>query len=178
MKNNSLILIQVFLFAATLLIYTLPVSAKQACIRSKNENVTCGELIEPNRFSAPVDSSKTIKTKSGINFTLEGCQKISTGVICSILVYNSTDYDKKILLHDSTETFLIDSEGSQYRMRVRNFSQPNASYPALLPLKATKKAQLFSRPSGNLTNYIRVLQVHTVIEGNNLKFTFRDININ
>jgi hypothetical protein len=107
---------------------------------------------------------------------LERCRKGRAGVMCSLSAYNSTDYDKTFMYsggHD--DTFIIDSEANKYP--VERTSNPSYNIMITLPPKTTKKLSLLFRPTGKLTNDIKVLQMSTKIEKVFVKSSFRDIKI-
>jgi hypothetical protein len=180
MKKQSFNLAQIAILTITLFGYVLPSSAKEGCVRSQNGNTTCGELVEKN-ISSKVNK-KTIRTKSGVNFTLEGCRKSDVGLVCLVSVFNSTDYDKRVRISPAYGSKIIDSEGNEYKLRKVDYGingTNRGDQIITMPPKLTIKTQLLFIPSGRLTDYIRILQIEPDIEQKFIgKVIFRDFNVN
>jgi hypothetical protein len=178
MKNTFLA--QSFIFGLTSLIFTMPALAEQACVRIQNGKLICGELENKKNDgnSKPLDRKVATQSKMGLAFTLEGCKKAKAGLYCSISVYNSIDFDKKLSWTVWPHNVLIDSESRQYTTAIVKMGNVRDHQNAILPPKATIKSQVFFRPSNGLSNYIRVLTIAPIIEGDNgIRLTFRDFNV-
>jgi hypothetical protein len=146
MKNTFLA--QAFIFGLTSLIPAMPSLAKQACVRIQNGQVICGEQVPNNTpVTNKPSEQKSVQTRSGISFTLNGCQKSNVGLICAIAVQNTTDYDKRVRISTYQST-LMDSEGNQYKAS----SNSALARITTLPPKLTIATKLLFRPSGNLFN--------------------------
>lgn len=154
--------------------------AEQACVKNSLGKVVCGELVpkKNSSTSSPSPEQKmTIKTQSGLSFTLNGCSKSRAGLSCSIAIYNSTDFDKVVAYNSYYGYSIIDSEGNEYKA-TSDSSIGNKSWGhTVLPPKLTIKSQLFFRPNGPLTNYGRILSLYPQIDNRNFNVTFRDFQI-
>ncbi len=171
MKN--IFLAQAFIFGLTAFIPAMPALAKQACVRIQDGQVICGEPVPNNTPSTNKPSEqKSVQTRSGISFTLNGCQKSRIGLICAIAVQNTTDYDKRVRIFAYQST-LMDSEGNQYKAS----SNSTLAQITTLPPKLTMTTKLLFRPSGNLNNYIRVLKIGMDIEQRSGNVIFRDFDV-
>jgi hypothetical protein len=166
-------------FALSALIFCPPASAEQACVKTPLGKIVCGEL-QPKKESATTTSrseqKQVVKTKSGIEFTLNGCKKSNAGLSCSISIYNSTDYDKRVNYTYAGGYSIIDSEGNKYASSVVSIG--NQGLYATLPPKLTIKSYVVFQPNGKLTNRIRSLNVNPWVESNEFNVTFRDFNVN
>jgi hypothetical protein len=104
-----------FLFA---LVYCPPAFSKKACIKNSLGKIHCGELqtlIKQPDKKFPTEYKKIVKTKSGVDFILNGCKNYNTALVCSISVYNSTEYDKHVNYGNYFVFSIIDSEGNEYK---------------------------------------------------------------
>jgi hypothetical protein len=155
-----------------------PLLAEKACVKVASGKVVCGELVpkKPSSSNAPSPKEKiTIKTQLGVDFTLNGCSKSRDGLICLINVYNSTDFDKRVIYGGYID--ITDSEGNTYQ--TAEFSIGNRyQSETILPPKSNTKSQIFLRPNGLLNNYIRILKVQPRIDSQFVNIVFRDFNIN
>jgi hypothetical protein len=157
-----------------------PALAETACIKSPAGKVICGELVpkqeSPN--TAPSSQTMVFKTKSGLDFTLNGCSKSRDGLSCSISIYNSTDFDKKVGYNTYYTYSIIDSEGNEYKA-TRDSSIGNKSWGGtILPPKLKIRSQLFFKPNGPLSDFVRVLKFNPSVDNRTLEVTFRDFRIN
>jgi hypothetical protein len=172
MKNTFLA--QAFIFGLTSLIPAIPVLAKQTCIRMENGQVACGKPVPNNIPSTkkPVNQKSMVQSQSGLSFTLNGCQKSRDGLVCVIAIQNTTDYDKNVYVN-TNYSMLMDSEGNQY-----NLSNSTFVTTKTLPPKLKITTKMLFRPSGNLSDYIRMLKISGQIEGRSFTVAFRDFNVN
>ncbi len=185
MKNISLLLAQLFVFTTTILSFVLPSLGKEVCVRNIAGKIICGEVVNKQK-STSVNSyinRRTQKNQSGVDLTFEGCEKSRDGLLCSISVYNSTDYDKTFKLYGAWayRSSLIDSEGNEYiaqRVALGSKWDLGGIINASLPPKLKIRSQLLFRPSGRLSNYIRVLNVRFDVEGKGFNTVFRDSDVN
>lgn len=177
MQNSFLA--QAFIFGLTSLFSTMPSLAEQACVRLQNGKIVCGELEKKknDRNNKPLDRKVATQSKMGLDFTLESCKKKRDGLYCLISTYNSTDFDKRLAWTPWPHNILIDSESRQYTTSIAKMSNVYDYQTATLPPKATIKSQVFFRPNNGLSNFIRVLTIAPIIEGDNgIRLTFRDFN--
>jgi hypothetical protein len=178
--NISLLSVQLLIMGMASLSFALTASAKSACVRSQEGKVLCGELIDnpnPSRKQT-TNTDKIIESAAGVDFTLEGCKKLKTGVSCSISMYNSTEFDKKMSWGFFLgQNSLIDSNGNEYLTQAIKLGNSRNS-SATIPPKTAVKANIFFRPNGELGNYIKILKISPIIEGNRkVELVFRDFKL-
>jgi hypothetical protein len=137
MKNNYFA--SALIFGLISFTYEMPSLAEQACIRSPNGKIICGEVVkkESTSNSKPSNNKVNTQSKMGLDFTLEGCKKARAGLYCSISVYNSSDFDKRLSWTTWPHNILIDSESRQYATEVVKMGNVYAHSTATLPPKAT-----------------------------------------
>jgi hypothetical protein len=177
------------LFLSTLI--SFPAIAEKACIKVASGKLVCGELVPKNKKTAPASIKKAPVNPSGVDLTLDGCTKSREGLLCSISVYNSTDYDKRFRIYADWlpeqaqyKSIIIDSEGNQYAATLSGLGSELGPKPgigggfsnATLPPKLKMKSLLLFRPNGRLNDYIRILKVSVDVEGRQYFHTFRDFN--
>lgn len=157
--------------------------AQEVCVRNPPGNIVCGELVpddflQPQSGESPSESTeRTIKTESGLFFTLDGCSRSNAGLTCGISVYNSTDFDKTLSYQNFVIYRAIDDRGNTYKA-TRDTSIANGNFTAsLIPPKATVKSQLVFKPDGDLSNFIRILSLSPTIDNRSYEVTFRDFPI-
>jgi hypothetical protein len=164
-----------------------PVFGKEACVRAKQGNIICGELVSEDRATLkpkPKKDVMVIEGESGIRFTLHGCSKSSTGVACSIDAYNSTDFDRNLEYQGGSGLFpstLVDNEGHSYKASgsvIAGRENPKAP-DVILPPKAIVKSKVLFQPDGPLSNNIRILRLMYVSDSKRQarNATFRDFYI-
>jgi hypothetical protein len=111
--------------------------------------------------------------------------------LCSLTIYNSTDYDKRFKIYanwlpemSEYRSILIDSEGNEYAATLSGMGSTLGPRPgigggfsqATLPPKLKTKALLLFRPNGRLSDFIRTLKVSVEVENRRYYHTFRDFN--
>jgi hypothetical protein len=174
--------LNILLLKTLLIVFLLSpqVLAEKACVKSESGKVVCGELVpkKPSSINDPSLKQKiTIKTQSGVDFTLNGCSKSRDRLICLINIYNSTDFDKRVLYGGYFT--IIDNEGNTYQTPDYSIGNRYQS-EAILPPKSTTKSQVFFKPNGPLNNYVRLLKGQPRIDdqysGNDV--IFRDFKVN
>ena len=155
--------------------------SEEACVKDSSGNMMCGELIPKSQVSTetPTNSEMTVGTESGLKFTLNGCSKLSAGFICSVDVYNSTDFDKTLKYNSYYQFSVTDSEGNTYTAHHDTSSTlGNNQSTSVLPPKLAIKSQIVFKPSGNLTDYIRILRIDPQVDNVQYKVVFRDFQVN
>jgi hypothetical protein len=186
-----------FLFIQSLFLSVFishPALSEKVCVKSTSGKVICGELV-PKKKKAPAPASgkkKAPVNPSGVDLTLEGCVKSREGLMCSITVYNSTDYDKNFRIYadwlpenPQYKSIIIDSEGNQYAAIISGIGSQLGPKPgigggfsnATLPPKIKMSARLLFRPSGRLTDNIRVFKISFEVESKQYFQTFRDFSV-
>jgi hypothetical protein len=193
MKNLPLTLAQASIIFASSICFISPVSAKEACVRNTNAEIVCGELVNEKPPTNNQPNKKTVNTKSGVDFTLEGCKKSREGLLCSVSVYNSTDYDKDFRIYANWlpeqpeyRSIIIDSEGNEYAATLSGIGSELSPKPgigggfsnATFPPKLKRTALLLFRPNGRLSDYIKILKIKFEVEKARYQITFRDFKVN
>jgi hypothetical protein len=134
---------------------------------------TSGKPQQQTQPQQQVESQQqTQRSKQGIDFTLEGCQKSSKGLLCSLSVTNASDFDRAVLIPSPAFVSIIDSEGNKYLgagLRIAN--EPTR---ALLPPKVKAPLRILFQPSGTLADQIKLLEINL---GGDSVIQFRDITI-
>jgi hypothetical protein len=181
--NPGIFLIQTLLLGVLL---PSPVLSEKACVKSATGKVVCGDLVPKGKTLTTPSSSntKTQRNSSGVDLTLEGCTKSREGFLCSIKIYNSTDYDKDFRIYYNWvyKSILIDSESNEYAASQSAVASKEGlggvAGPITLPPKAKIESQLLFRPSGRLNDYIRILKIEFAVERKRYQAIFRDFKVN
>jgi hypothetical protein len=189
-KTTIILLIQMLFLN---ILESLPAFAEKACVKNSLGKVVCGDIINGKKAATQKSNSKK-KAKinpSGVDLKLEGCTKSTEGLLCSLTIYNSTDYDKRFKIYanwlpemSEYRSILIDSEGNEYAATLSGMGSTLGPRPgigggfsqATLPPKLKTKALLLFRPNGRLSDFIRTLKVSVEVENRRYYHTFRDFN--
>jgi hypothetical protein len=135
---------------------------------------TSGKPQQQTQPQQQVESQQqTQRSKQGIDFTLEGCQKSSKGLLCSLSVTNTSEFDRAVLIPSPAFVSIIDSEGNKYLgagLRIAN--EPTR---ALLPPRVKAPLRILFQPSGTLTNQIKLLEIKLGLRDSVIQF--RDITV-
>jgi hypothetical protein len=127
---------------------------------------------EPQRRIEP--QQQTQRSKQGVDFTLEGCQKSSKGLLCSLSVTNTSEFDRDVYIPSGNFISIIDSEGNSYRgaeLRIANSHER-----VLLPPNVKAPLKLLFQPNGPLTDQIKLLEINLYGQGSSV-MQFRDITV-
>lgn len=181
--SSGICLIQTLLLGILL---SSPVLSEKACVKSATGKVVCGDLVPKGKtLTTPsMGNKKTQTNSSGVNLTLGGCTKSREGLLCSITIYNSTDYDKDFRVYYNWlyKSSLIDSESNEYAASQSVVASKEGlggvAGPIILPPKAKVESQLLFRPSGRLNDYIRILKIEFAVERKRYQAIFRDFKVN
>jgi hypothetical protein len=181
--NAGVLLIQLLILG---FLVPSPVLSEKACVKNASGKVVCGDLI-PNKKTSTTPSLVNRKTQtnlSGVDLILEGCIKSREGLLCSLTIYNSTDYDKDFRIYYNWvyKSSLIDGEGNEYAASQGAIGSKEGlggvAGPVTLPPKLKMKSQLLFRPNGRLDDYIRILKIEFAVERKRYQTMFRDFQVN
>lgn len=150
--------------------------------------ITClysSSLLSPSAFANPPSTQIQIaqaaqpemiqRSDLGLNFILKGCQKSSKGVRCSLLIHNTSEYDREVYFPSPNFIKIIDDEGNAYLGR--SLSIANSYERALIPPDVKTKLNLLFQPNGTLTNQIKILELKPRVVNHNFTVQFRDFSI-